>query len=65
MKNKKEHIFPNPEGKINVLKGYLHILALMQHIPQNGETWNATKLADILIENPPLEIKNLRRESNC
>ena len=40
--------FPNPEGKINVLKRYLHILALLQHIPENDEKWNAKKLADII-----------------
>jgi len=42
--------FPNPEGKINVLKRYLHILALLQYIPEGEkpETWNARTLADIL-----------------
>lgn len=42
--------FPNPEGKINVLKRYLHILALLQYIPEGEkpETWNARSLADIL-----------------
>jgi len=40
--------FPNPEGKINVLKRYLHVLALLQHIPSNNEKWNAKKLADII-----------------
>lgn len=42
--------FPNPEGKINVLKRYLHILALLQYIPEGGrrETWNARTLADII-----------------
>jgi len=48
MKKSKERQFPNPEGKINVLKRYLHVLALMQHIPENGETWNAGKLAELL-----------------
>lgn len=48
MKKSGERQFPNPEGKINVLKRYLHVLALMQHIPDNGETWNAGKLADLL-----------------
>ncbi len=48
MKNSDERQFPNPEGKINVLKRYLHILALLQHIPENGETWNAGKLAELL-----------------
>ena len=42
--------FPNPDGKINVLKRYLHILALLQYIPdgEKPETWNARSLADIL-----------------
>lgn len=42
--------FPNPEGKLNVIKRYLHILALLQYIPDgdNPETWNARSLADIL-----------------
>lgn len=42
--------FPNPEGKINVLKRYLHILALLQYIPdgEKRETWNARTLADII-----------------
>lgn len=43
-----ERPFPNPEGKINVLKRYLHILALLQYIPENNETWNAGSLADLL-----------------
>ncbi len=43
-----ENKFPNPEGKINVLKRYLHILALLQYIPENNETWNAGSLADLL-----------------
>mgnify|MGYP001184830052 FL=1 len=44
--------FPNPEGKMNVLKRYLHILALLQYIPDGDkpETWNAQKLADLLSE---------------
>lgn len=42
--------FPNPAGQINVLKRYLHILALLQFTPEGkeSETWNATKLADLL-----------------
>jgi len=40
--------FPNPEGKINVLKRFLHILALLQHIPANDEKWNARSLAEII-----------------
>jgi len=42
--------FPNPEGKIKVLKRYLHVLALLQYIPEgaNPETWNAQSLADII-----------------
>ena len=52
--------FPNPEGRINVLKRYLHILALLQYIPEGEkpERWNARTLADIIaleenISNPP------------
>jgi hypothetical protein len=48
MKQSRERQFPNPEGKINVLKRYLHVLALMQHIPENEETWNAGRLAELL-----------------
>ncbi|GEM_PF-351284 len=48
MARKKEHNFPNPEGKINVLKRYLHILALLQSPPGSKETWNATSLARLL-----------------
>lgn len=42
--------FPNPEGKINVLKRYLHVLALLQYIPEGekAETWNARSLAYLL-----------------
>lgn len=43
-------IFPNPERKINVLKRYLHILALLQFTPEgkDAELWNANKLAELL-----------------
>jgi hypothetical protein len=50
-----ERPFPNPEGKINVLRRYLHILALLQYIPENNETWNAGSLADLLSQ---VEIKD-------
>jgi predicted DNA-binding transcriptional regulator YafY len=45
-----EKPFPNPEGKINVLKRYLHILALLQYTPEdnNAESWNAGKLANLI-----------------
>jgi predicted DNA-binding transcriptional regulator YafY len=50
MNDKAPKPFPNPEGQINVLKRYLHILALLQFTPEGKdvETWNATKLADLL-----------------
>jgi hypothetical protein len=50
-----EKPFFNPEGKINVLKRYLHILALTQYIPDNNETWNAGTLANILSEEEKIE----------
>lgn len=58
--------FPNPEGKINVLKRYLHILALLQYTPgdKKTETWNANKLADLLSEDEtgrPLEDSQVRK----
>jgi len=57
--------FPNPDGKINVLKRYLHILALLQYIPENEiETWNANKLANLLSEDEeqkPLEDSQIRK----
>ncbi|HPP50260.1 MAG TPA: WYL domain-containing protein [Spirochaetota bacterium] len=48
MVRKKDNNFPNPEGKINVLKRYLHILALLQSPPGTNETWNAARLAQLL-----------------
>ncbi|MGB4268057.1 MAG: WYL domain-containing protein [Spirochaetota bacterium] len=48
MAHKKDHNFPNPEGKISVLKRYLHILALLQSPPGTNETWNAASLARLL-----------------
>lgn len=48
MVRKKDNNFPNPEGKINVLKRYLHILALLQSPPGTSETWNAARLAQLL-----------------
>jgi hypothetical protein len=39
--------FPNPETQINVLKRYLHILALLQKKDTLNE-WNSHTLADIL-----------------
>ncbi|HPS57648.1 MAG TPA: WYL domain-containing protein [Spirochaetota bacterium] len=56
--------FPNPEGKINVLKRYLHILALLQYSSQGEETWNANKLADLLSEDEmekPLDDSQVRK----
>ncbi len=57
--------FPNPEGKINVLKRYLHILALLQYTPANEtETWNANKLANLLSadeEQKPLDDSQIRK----
>lgn len=41
-------MFPNPDGKISALKHYLHILALVQYVPDNEETWNAESLARLL-----------------
>ena len=57
-------IFPNPKGTINVLKRYLHILALLQYLPESDKTksddtkknndkikkWNATNLLDLLYD---------------
>jgi hypothetical protein len=48
MARKNDHNFPNPEGKISVLKRYLHILALLQSPPGANETWNAASLARLL-----------------
>jgi len=49
MNDQAQKPFPNPEGKINVLKRYLHILALLQYTPDNNaESWNAGKLADLI-----------------
>ncbi|MCX8125354.1 MAG: WYL domain-containing protein [Spirochaetes bacterium] len=48
MGKNKNYNFPNPEGKIGVLKRYLHILALLQSPAASNETWNAVKLARLL-----------------
>ena len=59
-----EKPFPNPEGKLNVLKRYLHILALLQYSPRSEETWNAKKLADLLSEDEtgkPLDDSQVRK----
>ena len=58
--------FPNLDGKINVLKRYLHILALLQYIPhhENPELWNAGKLADLLSRfdaDKPLDDSQVRK----
>lgn len=50
MNDKSPKPFPNPERKINVLKRYLHILALLQFTQEDkdAEIWNASKLAKLL-----------------
>lgn len=48
MKRKTDNNFPNPEGRISVLKRYLHILALLQTPAGSNETWNAASLARLL-----------------
>jgi len=58
--------FPNFEGKISVLRRYLHILALLQYIPhhKNAEMWNAGKLADLLSRfdaDKPLDDSQVRK----
>ncbi len=42
---KKLETFPSPETQLNILKRYLHVLALLQN---GDETWNASNLAGIL-----------------
>jgi len=45
---------PDPKTQINVLKRYLHVIALLQYIPDadstsgKPENWNAAKLADLM-----------------
>lgn len=39
--------FPKPETQINVLKRYLHVLALLEN-EHDPEKWNASSLADLL-----------------
>jgi hypothetical protein len=56
--------FPNPEGKLNVLKRYLHILALLQYSPEGEEAWNANRLADLLSKDEtgkPLDDSQVRK----
>lgn len=43
MKNR----FPKPETQLNVLRRYLHIIALLQN-KDDTENWNATTLADLI-----------------
>jgi hypothetical protein len=39
--------FPKPETQLNVLRRYLHVLALL-HNKKDPEDWNASSLADLL-----------------
>ena len=43
MRNQRQ--IPNPETRLNVIKRFLHVIALLQN---DAEQWNATSLADIL-----------------
>jgi len=55
---------PDPEKKINVLKRYLHILALLQNSEKDPQDLNGSTLADILSLDEdfkkPLTDKNIR-----
>lgn len=51
---KKLTFTPDPKTQINVLKRYLHVIALLQYTPEPGdktkktEKWNAQKMADLM-----------------
>ena len=54
--------FPRPDTQLNVLRRYLHVLALLQ-VQEDGQNWNASTLADILSVDEPgdvLEAKSIR-----
>lgn len=40
--------FEKTKAQINVLRRHLHIISLLQHTPENNETWNASSLADLM-----------------
>ena len=41
------HKFPKPETQLNVLRRYLHVIALLQN-KNDPENWNASTLADLI-----------------
>lgn len=45
---------PNPETRLGVIKRCLHVLALLQN-PDDPESWNANKLADLLSSDEPAD----------
>ncbi len=54
--------FPRPETQLNVLRRYLHVIALLQN-NKDPEDWNGSSLANLLsLEEPggPLTDKNIR-----
>ncbi len=55
MKSEKEDLktgspmpFEKTKTQINVLRRHLHIISLLQHTPENSETWNASSLANLM-----------------
>ena len=54
--------FPKPDTQLNVLRRYLHVLALLQN-NKDPEDWNGSTLADIISKEEagdPLTDKNVR-----